>query len=411
MRCVIITQWYPPEQAPIGYMMRELAQSLIMRGHKVTVITGFPNHPSGEVFTGYRKRWRLRERVDGINVWRMYLATSPCRSKFNRVLTFLSFTLSSAWALLVHPRCELVFAVFQPLTVGVILPLIARLKNAKLVLNVQDLHPDAQIELGLIRNPLLVRLLRAVECFGYRRADGLAVICEYFRDHCLARGAQDNNVSVIPNWVDVDEIKPGNRVNAFRAEIGLSSEHVVVLYAGTIGLVSGAEVVVDAAVFLEKEQPSIRFVFVGEGALVTKLQTRVNRDGLTNIFFVPFQPRARLAEVQAIADISLVTLGKGQGRTSVPSKLLGYMAAGRPVIAVVDGDSETARFVRAVGCGEVINPGDWESLARVIANWADHANLRARLGNAGRLHLEQQYQKEIITDQYLQFFERVVAGK
>lgn len=408
MRIAILSQWYPPEQAPIGYMVRELAQSLAERGHVVTVITGFPNHPGGVVFGGYTKRWCLNEPSDGFKVRRMYLFTKSNPGKFARILTFVSFTLSSAWALLMHRHTDLIFAVFQPLSVGMTLPVLARLKKAKLVLNVQDLHPDVPIELGMIRNTLLIALLRGVERFGYRTADGLAVICEAFREHCIAKGARQSDIEVIPNWIDTDEIRPGERRNGFRAEMGISYDDVVVLYAGTIGMVSGAEIVLRAAANLAKEQPKVRFVFVGEGPALPELKAGATELGLENILFAPFQPREKLAEVQAMADISLVTLKRGKGRTSVPSKVLGYMAAARPVVASVDSNSETARLVLSAGCGVVVESEDGAALAEAIGRLAVSVEDRCLMGQRGRQFLEANYRRATVTKRYAEFFERIM---
>lgn len=409
MKLVLVSQWYPPEQAPIGYMVRELAQAMIARGHEVTVITGFPNHPSGNVFGGYRKQWCLKEKVDGIDIWRMYLYTAPNPGKLSRILTFLSFTFTSAWALLAHSRYDLIFAVFQPLSVGVTLPLIAMLKRSRLILNIQDLHPDVPIELGLIRNPLLVRMLRWVERFGYCSANGLAVICEQFKTHCVARGAKNVDVAVIPNWIDLDEIVPGDRNNQFKESLGLSPEHVVILYAGTVGLVSGAEIALHAASLLEKELPEVRLVFVGEGPALGGLKEYAQQNGMANVLFAPFQPREKLSEVQAIADISLVSLRRGKGRASVPSKVLGYMAAARPVIASVDGDSETAALVVQSNCGMVVEPGNNAALAGAIVHLIGDRQQMIRLGSNGRHFLEANYRKEKITGQYVDFFEDIVG--
>ena len=407
MKLVLVSQWYPPEQAPIGYMIRELAQALIARGHEVTVITGFPNHPSGALFGGYRKQWRLKEKLDNVDVWRMYLFTSANRSKWSRILTFLSYTLSSAYALLVHRKPDLIFSVFQPLSVGVTLPPIAWLRGAKLVLNVQDLHPDAPVELGLIRNPLLIGMLRWVERFGYRASDGLAVICEQFRSHCVNHGGGGAHIAVIPNWIDLDEISPGDRMNGFRTELGLSSEHIIVLFAGTIGFVANAEVILEVAELLRDSAPNVRFVFVGEGPAVGNLKRVAAEVRLCNVLFAPFQPRERLSAIQAMSDISVVTMGSGKGRASVPSKVLGYMAAARPVIAAVDVDSETAALVIGADCGKVTPPGNAHELAQAIVLLADDEAGRRRLGNNGRKHLEQKFGKDLVVGQYIDFFESV----
>jgi len=409
LKVVLVSQWFPPEPAPIGYMIQELAEALVLRGHDVSVITGFPNHPSGIVFGGYRKKWCLKEEVRGVKIWRMYLFTSAHRGKSRRVLSFLSFTLTSAWALLFHPRYDLVFAVFQPLSVGLIIPLISKIRRAKLILNVQDLHPDVPIELGLVRNAALIGILRWVERFGYRSASGLAVICDSFRKHCMEKGASDEKISVIPNWINLKELVPGHRDNHFRAKLGISPKHIVVMYAGTIGFVSGADVVMHAAQLLKSIVENVRFVFVGDGPLVSKLEEIARANDLTNVVFAPFQPREMLSQVQAASDISIVTLLRGKGRFSVPSKVLGYMAAARPVIAAVDSDSETASLINASHCGVVVKPEDSQALAEAIASLAIDCDRRLELGASGRRYLEANYEKSATTNEYVRFFE-IIGG-
>jgi len=407
MNIILVTQWFPPEQAPIGYMIKELAEALASEGHVVTIITGFPNHPTGVVFGVYRKRWILKERIQSVNITRVWLATSANRSPLRRIFTFLTFTFTSGLALLMQSKPQLIFAVFQPLSVGVTLPLLARLKGAKLILNVQDLHPDVPIELGMIRNPLMIKVLRAVERFGYRRANALAVICDTFKEHCIAHGANAGNVEVIPNWIDLNEIQPSDRNNTVRERFGLSGLHFVVLYAGTVGWVSGAGVMLQTAVRL-RDLPNVRIVFVGEGPLVPELKREAQALGLDNVVFAPFQPREMLPQVQAMSDVSVVSLRAGKGRASVPSKVLGYMAAARPVLASVDADSETARTIRLADCGWLIEPENSEKLAEAIRSMQGDAALRQHLGDNGRKFLENNYARTTVTDKYVEFFKRIV---
>lgn len=406
---ILISQWFPPEQAPIGFMIRELANDLAGAGWDVTVVTGFPNHPTGIVFGGYRKRWLLEEYVEGVRVWRVNLYTSRRRTPLRRVLTFLSFTLSSCLTIALRARPDVVFAVLQPLSVGVTLPMLKWLKGFRLVLNVQDLHPDVPIQLGLVRNPLLIRVLRAVERFAYRHADRLAVICDGFRRHCIERGARKEAVRVIPNWVDLDEIHPGASRTAFRASLGLGEDHFVVLYAGTIGYVSGAEVMVEVARVLGKDS-RIRVVFVGEGPLTSVLERAVKNANLENVIFVPFQPRDRLNDVQAAADISVVTLLPGKGKLSVPSKVLGYMAAARCVACAVDADSETAHLVSEARCGVVTAPGDPDALAGAILALKADGSRRDEMARNGRAYLERHLSRHTVTRQYISLFDDALAN-
>jgi colanic acid biosynthesis glycosyl transferase WcaI len=408
MNISIVTQWFPPEHAPIGYMLKELAEELACQGHHVTVITGFPNHPGGVLFPGYTKSWRHEELLGNVRVVRTWLFTSPARSFLSRVLTFLTFTVTSSLSVFRHPGPDLIFAVFQPLTLGLTLPVVAKLRGSRLVLNVQDLHPDALVTTGVLTNRGAIALLRRLETFGYRRARALVVICDGFRDHVVRHGARSDRVAVIGNWIDTEAVAPGDRNNAVRSELGGTSDSFIALYAGTIGHASGAEVVVDAARLLH-EEPAIRIAFVGDGPLVPILKTRAESFALRNLAFLPFQPRERLSLVQACCDVAIVSLRPGQGRLSIPSKVLGYMAAARAVIASVDEDSETARLIERAGCGVVVRPGDAQALAGAIRTlWTDPRRL-AQLGYRGREYAVKHCAKRSVTQKYAEFLSAVAT--
>ena len=188
MRIFMITQWFPPEHAPIGQMMLELASGLAKSGHKITVVTGFPNHPSGKVFPGYHKRLIQKEQVNGFNIWRVYLFTSPKRTFFRRILTSVTFIFSAFWAILLGGRCDVMISVLQPLTVGLFAPILKKIKHSHLIFNIQDIHPDALIELGIIRNKSLVSLLRRIEIYSYHNMDKITVICDIFKKQIISKG-------------------------------------------------------------------------------------------------------------------------------------------------------------------------------------------------------------------------------
>jgi colanic acid biosynthesis glycosyl transferase WcaI len=199
-------------------------------------------------------------------------------------------------------------------------------------------------------------------------------------------------------------------MTALRQQLGLGEEHIVCLFAGTIGHVSGADVILDAADRL-RALKHIRFLFVGEGPLLPQLKESVARRGLSNVLFHGFQPRERLSEVQSTSDISLVTLKKGKGTHSVPSKVLGYMTAGRPVVASVDKDSETARQIRSAECGLVVPAEDSPALVYSIRSLADDEAARNRLGRNGRLYVENELAMDRVLERYAQVLENVaIAG-
>lgn len=402
---VIVTAWFPPESAPFGQMMFELARYLGAAGLSVDVITNVPNHPSGHVYAGFSNRVFSESALGpGVRVVRLgivprFRGGRAPPGRLYRLVSFLWFTIAAGVAVLLRHKPRVIFAVLQPLTVAVPLLAAARLRRAKVIFNVQDLHPDALVDIGLVKNRSVIAALRFLERLAYRCADALAVICDGFRDHCIARGADPAHVEVIPNWINLDEIRPQLQASRLRAEIGIPNEAFVALYAGTIGLVSGADVLIDACARLPPDS-AIRVVFVGEGQLVPLLKEKASRLAPDTFCFLPFQPRDRLNDVQSLADVSVVTLLPGHGRTSVPSKVLGYMAAGRPVIAAVDLDSETARLIHAAGAGWVVPPGDPNSLARALLDAQRDEDKRHRCGRSGRRYLEDHHRQDAVLERY-----------
>jgi colanic acid biosynthesis glycosyl transferase WcaI len=412
----IVTAWFPPEAAPFGQMMFELAHQLVDAGLRVDVITSIPNHPEGVLFEGFRNRLlQVEHPREGLRVLRVGALLrgkdqrGRPRGRLQRIAGYLTFTALVSLVAIWRVRPRLIFGVLQPLTIAPVLVTMARLRRARLVFNVQDLHPDAAISLGLIRNSWVIRILKGLERWAYRSADAVAVISAGFRDHCIARGASSDSLAVIPNWIDLQEVQPLQRPSHIRADLGLPSDAFVALYAGTIGHVSGAQVMLEAAELLQAHK-DVHVVFIGEGPLVPQLQRECATRALERVHFLPFQPRARLNEVQGVGDVSVVTLLRGYGRISIPSKILGYMAAARPVIAAVDDDSETALFITNAGAGLVTKPEDPVALAAAILALRDDRPRARALGLAGRFHLEATQSKHQILERYRALFVQLLSG-
>lgn len=398
LRILIICQYFPPEVAPIGVMMKELAADLAAAGHRVTVVTGFPNHPRGIVFAGYRRRLFQREMADGIRVIRCYMHVSPRRSVLARILGYLSFGLSALSAALLLPRHDAVLLPSPPLTNGALALALRLIRGWPYVYNVQDIFPDAAITAGIITNPAVIGALRRFERCIYRRAGRIAVISEGFRANLIAKGVPAVKIGLIYNWLDTAEITPRPRDNEFSRRHGLNGRFVV-LYSGTIGLISGAEMLVDCAALLGSYR-DILFLLVGEGVAKDAVRTLAQQRSVSNMMFLPFQSRDVLSQVQSSADVSVVTLRPGMGRTSVPSKVLGYMAAARPVLASVDADSDTRSLIERACCGIGTPPGDHRSLAEaILALYHDRPYCR-RLGRNGRAFLLRHCERRAATAHY-----------
>jgi len=409
MKVLITAKVFPPEMPAAAVLTRELAQEIGRHGGQVTVVTGYPHHPGGRLFPGFRKQWSQIEEQDGYRLVRGWHIIHPSPAILVRALIMgskcASFLVSARHAL--KPDVVISFEGY-PLIGPLTSALIAWRYGAKLVSVIYDIHPDIAIELGKVRNPLLIKALRKVEKLTYRWSDRVAVLSESFRQNLInKKGVSPEKIAVVPVWLDEADIVPQSRDNAWRREMGISLEKFVVLYAGTIGLVSGAEVILAAARSL-KSMPDILFLLVGGGYAKDQVEVEARQLGLTNIRMLPFQPRERLSELQATADVSLVTLAPERGRTSVPSKVLGYMAAGRPIVASVDMDCDTADMIREAGCGLVVPPGRGEAIAQAVRHYYEHPPQRAADGLSGRQYFLENYEKKRVIGKYLNLLEDLI---
>lgn len=389
MKILLLTTNYPPERQPWGIKFAELAQLWIAQGHEVTVLTGYPYWPEGRVHPPYRKRLSgMSEMMDRVHVVRVWHHTSPTNSFFHRIATFISMTLGMRWWGRRHADFDLVYAAVPPPTVATTAIKIAKKSRCPSVIDIEDIHPDAAIDSGFIRNPLLIKMLRMQERWIYDHATLLCPLGENFMRRMAAKGVPEEKLHRIWNWIDCDFVRPLDRDNRIRKEWRIATEEFVVLYAGTMGRQHGTKLLVETARAMS-DVKGVRFVMVGLGVERETNEKLADKWKLTNIEFHDFVPREDLPEMQAISDVSVVTLMPGRGHSSNPSKLLGYLAAARPVIASVQPDCDTAAIVEEAGCGVISEPGDVQALVRAIESFRADTKARTKMGNAGRKWVEQ----------------------
>ncbi len=409
-RILITTQVYPPEIHSTSIMVRELAAHLSQNGWDVDVVCGYPHHPSGTLPGGWTKSLWRKEKEDGFRVLRTWHLTHPSRLISVRASVYVSQALGTAAGAFLSKKPDVILVYGPPLVGPGLGALVALKHGAKLVNVVYDIYPDIAIETGKVTNPLVIGAARLAERFQYWASDLTIVLSEGFKRQLMDKGVSEEKIAVIPVWLDPDEIKPMDRDNAWRREQGIPLDKFVVLYAGTIGVVSGAAMVADAANIL-RDRDDVLFLLVGEGEEKPKVEARAKELGLANMRFLPFQPRERLPEVQATADVGLVTLLPGRGRTSVPSKVQGYMAAGRPVIASVDAESDTAKEIEDNDAGVLATAGDSKSLAEVISATAANDGRLIDLGKKGRNRFIQRYSRENNLARFEKYLRMTTCGE
>jgi colanic acid biosynthesis glycosyl transferase WcaI len=347
----------------------------------MTAVVAVPHYPTGQVPQGYQGYWARRSFERGVKVIRIPVPSVNRAKLLQRFFQFLVFQVRATW---VGISCSYDVALFSnpALSTGLPLLILSALRRKAAVYSIHDVYPEVGVTLGVFRNPLVVKIVKAWEQSCLHRAKYVRILSESFAPSIRRLGVSNSKLVLIYDWVDTDLVRPLPRGNAFAEEHGLIDPFVV-LYAGNIGLSQGLEHVLYAADEL-KDRPDIRFVFVGDGAARAQLVGLADERRLTNVQFVPFQPRERLPDVLASADVSLVVLRKGIGSSSLPSKSFSILASGRPLIASVDEDSDVARLVQRAGAGLVVPPEAANCLTEAILTLKNDTGLRRRMGERGR---------------------------
>ena len=387
MRVLVICPHYAPDTAPTGVVMTEIAEQLIALGHELHIVTSLPWYENHEIEPAWKGRpWR-REQTDWGSITRVHPFPMDKTNIPARALGFAGFTVMAfLGALFQRRRPDVVLTMSPPLTLGVPGWIIARLRRAACVFNVQDIFPDVAVEVGAISSPRVISVLRALESFVYKRADAVTVLSSDLRDNVAAKiGRQDPaKVRVIPNFVDTERIRPAAPDTAYRREVG-AGDRTVVMYAGNIGFSQPLELVLDTA-RRWTDRDDVLFVINGGGSERARLEAAAH--DLDSVVFVDFQPPDRLPEVLASGDIHLIALRTGLARSSVPSKLYSILAAGRPVFASIDPGTEVSRVLDENRCGVSVPPEDLDAFESALAALVAATDERRGMGERGRTFVE-----------------------
>lgn len=397
-RILVLNQYYWPGVEATAHLLTELCEALA-RDYEVEVVTG--------VLHGHEDEPRALER-NGVRITRVS-STSYDRSALGRrAANYFSYLGSALAYALRGPAPDLVLCMTDPPIVGDLGVVVGRRFGAPVVVVSQDVFPEIATELERLRNPLVVAVLGGLVGAYLRRADRIVAIGETMRARLEAKGAPPERLRIIPNWVDTTEITPQPRDNPWARAHGLDTCFVV-MHSGNVGHAQDLESLVRAATFL-RDRDDLRIVIVGFGARHAEMVALARRLEVEDtVRFLPYQERARLPLSLASADVHVVGLAKGLAGYVVPSRLYGVLAAGRPVIVAAEDESETARLVREVGCGVVVEPGRPELLARTIRAAAEGGLDLAAMGARGRAWVEREADREVAMERYRGLVRELVA--
>jgi colanic acid biosynthesis glycosyl transferase WcaI len=397
VKILLITFQFPPERTGNAPLLGELCEDLSARGHEITAIAAPVHHSFRFVPKEYRRGILSRENYPGALVVR---CNGPLTADMwvNKLIAFVHFPVSAVLLGGLMKRRDVILCPSPPLWLGFAASLVSALKHTPYVYVVQDLWPSAPVRLGLWKNRLLIRFFSWMERYVYHKAARLIIVADSMRREVTSTGVADSKVHTIENWVDTSFIRPLPKDNAFRREVA-SPGQFILLYAGNMGHSHRIDVVLRAANIL-RHRRDLRFVLIGEGTQKPRLMEMAGEMGLENVVFRPLQPRSRLPEAMAAADVGLVPLRKGLSTASLPSKIYTIMASGRPLVATLDRNEAAWRLVERARCGLLVEPEQPEALAEAIEQLAGDTELCRQLGENGRRYAERHCDRRACTAAY-----------
>ena len=400
LRVLFIVNHFPPDINPSGRLMSQLAESLRTRGFSVDVITSFPHYDGFRIGRAYRGKLISQEAVGDDTITRLWVFASGAKHKMvHRLVNYLSFSSIATIAGIVRRRrYDVVLANSGSFFTGIAAFVLWLIRQAPFVYNVQDLYPDVPVRAGKLTNGHIIRALERIEKFMYDRAAHITVISREQRNILIGKGVAADKVSIIPNFVDTDFIRPLPRDNSFARIHGLVDKFVVA-HAGNMGLAYDFETLLACAHVL-KDREDIVFLIIGDGIRRKELEEYVQTHRVPNVRILPFQPEPDLPEVRAAVDVQLSLYKSGSARYSLPSKLYEIMASGRPAIVSAEPGTDARLLIEETNSGLAIDPESVPQLVSALLRIRDDTALGERLGANGRIAAVQQYSRTVAAARY-----------
>jgi len=393
MKIVIYSTNFTPELTGIGKYSGEMAAWLAARGHEVRAVCAPPYYPAWKVHKSYQGSGYMRERWQGVDVWRAPIWVPSTPNGVTRIVHLLTFAFTSFPLMLrqIFWAPDVVLTVAPAFVCAPTAWLTARLCGAQAWLHVQDFEVDIAFRMNLLRGSLLRRVVLRMERLVLRRFDVVSSISVRMIERLIMKGVEHKRTRYFPNWVDVSNVKPTARSSAFRDKLGIPPNAIVALFSGTLGGKQGLMVIPEAARLLQTRS-DIFFVICGVGIMQSELEA-ASAD-LTNFRMIPLQPIDQLGDLLCMADIHLLPQDSGAADLVLPSKLSGMLASGRPVIATCEIGTDLHGIVSQ--CGMAVPPLDKEALAKAICQLADQVDWRLELGKRARAYAEDYFERDAI---------------
>lgn len=409
LKVLYISHYFPPEVNAPALRVSEMASRWADNGADVTVLTGFPNHPSGIIPEQYKGMKRLVTKFKNIKLIRTYLYAAPNKGFLKRILNYLSFMFSAI--LLGTPKAgkpDIVIATSPQFFVAVAGYIISRIKRCKFVFEIRDVWPEEIVAVGAIKNRFIIRILETIEMFLYKKADLLVAVAQGTIDILTERGIPEDKIVLYPNGVNIDHFQSGSDGSEIRRKLGFENKFVV-SYVGTHGMAHKLENLLSAAKELS-EYKDIQFLFVGDGAEKKKLVEMAYEMNLSNVLFHDQISHDLIPAFYKATDLFMVPLRRAKLFTkNIPSKIYEIMAVKKPILISTEGESRN--LVETAGAGIGCTPECVEEMVEKILYLYKNEKIRTQMGNDGFSFVLANASRMHLADYYLQTLHKVVLNE
>ena len=402
MRILILTQYFPPETGAPQNRLFDLALKLNKKAERVDILTGFPNYPKYEIIEGYKGKWRVKEEMDGLNVYRSYIFVSSKKSLFYRLLNYFSFVISSFFAGIFRvPKVDLIICESPPLFLGITAVWLKWIKGAKLVFNVSDLWPESAVKLGLVTNPTVIKGTTWLEEWIYRKSDFISGQTQGIVNDIQKR-FPNKPIFWLRNGVDPKELDGRLKGTNWRKQVGYLDDDILFYFGGLLGYAQALDTIVRAASIL-KDHEKIKFVIIGEGPEKERLVALKEELDAKQLTFFPGVSKSEIADIINAADVGIIPLKKiDLFLGAIPSKIFEIIYLKKPVLLGIEGEAKSL-FVEQGKAGIAFEPENAEELAEKALELVEQKSLIAELGENGRTYVIEYFDREKIAKEFWNF--------
>jgi colanic acid biosynthesis glycosyl transferase WcaI len=396
-----VTVWginYAPELTGIGPYNQALCEHLQRAGHNVNMVTTFPYYPAWQKVAANRGKLFRSDIIANVRVHRCWHYVPKKVSSVKRILHEASFVGTSFLRLLTLPTPDVYIVVSPPLLLGLAAWLVTRFRCAPFIFHVQDLQPDAAVNLGMLKPGAFSRMLYWLEGVAYRKAAGISGISHGMLEAFSRKRVERERQIYFPNPVLLSAVTDFPKSGAFRVRNGFKPEDFLAVYSGNLGVKQGLTILIDVARELQNSPLPVKIIICGDGASRPQIEAAIQQQNLSCIRLFPLQAIEYYRELLVDTDVALITQQTGSGAAFFPSKLLAALAFGRPIVGVADDSSELSRAIKARQFGECVRPGEARRLAETLCDLATDRKKLLDYGMAGRRYAEQFESDKVLSE-------------